>query len=185
MVKFKVKKGKNFFKGPKWDFFARNKKNFDVKVCFRENCTYKLTENYDQINKLTGQSFRLLPWYDRIDGKFKPGHHKDSVRVGWRCVDGKNIELLAYVYIDGSRMHKSLISVKPDEWTHIRFTESDSDYTFVILAEDGEGSIERFDKTTTKKGILGLFIHRLYPYFGGIMPAPHAMRIDMKYEKNS
>ena len=184
MVKFKVKKGKKFFRGPRWNFFSKNKRGFSVKVCFRENCLYNLTENYNQINKLTGQSFKLFPWYDKIEGKIRPGHHKDSVRIGWRCVDGDNIELLAYVYIDGARSHKTLLSVKPETWTHIKFSESQSYYTFIVMSEDGEGSTRKFKKTTTKKGILGLFIHRLYPYFGGSVAAPHQMRIDLKYENN-
>lgn len=183
MVKFKVKKGKKFFRGPRWNFFGRNKRKFGAKVCFRENCTYRLTENYDQINKLIGQSFKILPWYDKFDNKMRPGHHKNSFRVGWRCVDGETIELLAYVYIDGARRHKTLLSVKPETWTHIEFSESEKKYTFIAMSEDGEGSIVDFDKTTTKKEILGLFIHRLYPYFGGRVSAPHDMRIDIKHEK--
>jgi hypothetical protein len=183
MVKFEVKKDKKFFRGPRWDFFGKNKKKFEIKVCFRENCTYRLTENYDQINKLYGQSFKILPWYDKFDNKMRPGHHKDSVRFGWRCVDGETIELLAYVYINGCRNHKKMLTVKPETWTHLEFWESKEKYTFIAMAEDGEGSMVSFDKVTTKKGILGLFIHRLYPYFGGRISAPHGMRIDIKREK--
>jgi len=180
IVKFKVKKGKKTFTGPRWGFFKRNDKKFSAKVCFRQNCIYRLTENYDQINKLIGQSFKILPWYDSLNKKFKPGHHKDSVRFGWRCIDGETIELLAYVRMDGVRMHKPILTVNPETWAHIEFWESKEKYIFIAMSEDGDGSIVEFDKTTTKKGILGLFIHRLYPYFGGKIAAPHGMRIDIK-----
>ena len=66
-----------------------------IRVYFFPNCTYQLSENYDQVNKLYG---------------FSEGfHHWNSARTGWRCVDGENIELLAYSYINGKRIIKPMI----------------------------------------------------------------------------
>ena len=39
------------------------------------------------------------------------------------------------------------------------------------------------NKKSFKNGFLGLFIHRLYPYFGGKVASPHSIRIDLKYFK--
>jgi len=183
MTNFKVKKGKKFFWGPRWNFIGINKKEFNVKVSFWGDCRYKLTENYDQINKLTGQSFNIFPWYDKIEGKLRPGHHKNSVRFGWRCVDGDTIEILAYVYIDGVRKHKMLSSVEIGYWAHLNFKETDSYYIFTMVDDHGNSSIAKFKKNGTKKGFLGLFINRLYPYFGGRIAAPHSMNMTLRYLK--
>lgn len=183
MAKFKVKIGKKYFRGPRWNFFGKNKGEFTVKAYFWDDCLYKLTENYDQINKLTGQSFNIFPFYDKASKSWKAGHHKNSVRFGWRCIDGNEIEILSYVYIDGVRKHKKMISIKTGEWVHLNFKETDNYYTFKVVAEDGESAVSKFKKKETEKGFLGLFISRLYPYFGGQIPAPHNMRIDLKYLK--
>lgn len=183
MTNFKVKKGKNFFFGPRWNFIGKNKGGFTTMVSFWDNCKYKLTENYDQINKLTGQSFNLLPWYDKESLSWKLGHHKNSARFGWRCLDGVNIEIFAYAYINGIRNSRNIISVDTSEWIHLCFKETDSYYNFSVLRENGETSIARFKKYGTRKGFLKLFIYRLYPYFGGSISAPHNMNMTLKYLK--
>jgi hypothetical protein len=183
MSNFKVKIGKKFFWGPRWNFFKKKSQEFNVKAYFHADCIYRLTENYDQINKLAGESFRIFPWYDKFEGKIKPGHHKDSVRFGWRCTDGETIEIISYAYIGGARRQKLMGTVNVDEWVHLNFKETDSYYNFKVIAENGESFISKFKKEGTKKGFLGLFINRLYPYFGGKIAAPHNMHITLKYLK--
>jgi hypothetical protein len=183
MAKFKVKKGKKFFRGPRWNFFGRNKREFNVKAFFHDDCAYRLHENYDQINKLVGWSYNLFPFYDREEKKIKPGHHKNSVRFGWRCVDGETIELVAYAYIEGTRRSRNIIEVDTDEWVHLNFKETKYFYTLKAIKEDGESSVVKFAKVNTKKGFLGLFINRLYPYFGGKIASPYSMSIELKYFK--
>jgi len=182
MAKFKVKKGKKFFWGPRWKFFGKNKKEFNAKVYFWIDCQYMLTENYDQINKITGQSFYPFPFYDKESKSWKPGHHKESVRFGWRCTDGEKIEILSYVYIDGIRKYKKMMEVDIYSWIHLNFKETDSYYIFKAADEYGNSSIAKFKKNSTKKGFLGLFISRLYPYFGGKISAPHNMRIGLEFK---
>lgn len=184
MSKFKVKKGRKFFYGPRNWFPERNRDGFVAKVLFHHNCVYRLTDNYDQINKLTGQSFRLFPFYDKKSKSIKPGHHKDSVRFGWRCLDGGKIQLLAYVYINGERKYKELLSVGTGEWVHLKFSETDKFYSFRAMDENGETSVAKFKKEGSKKGFIGLFINRLYPYFGGKKAAPHNMQIELIHIKN-
>lgn len=183
MVNFKVKKGKKFFLGPRWNLIGINKQEFNVKVFFCDNCSYNLVDNYDQINKLTGQSFNIFPWYDKTDKKIKPGHHKNSVRFGWRCVEWGMIEILAYVYIDGVREYKTLSLIKIGSWVHLNFKETNYHYIFNLVDDDGNSSVAKFKKNGTKKGFLRLFISRLYPYFGGIISAPHKMNITLSYLK--
>lgn len=181
MVKFKVKKGKKFFKGPRWNFLGLNRKRFYASVRFSDNCLYNITENVGQINKIIGHSYRLLPYYDKISGKIKPGHHKDSVRFGWRCVEDK-IEILAYLYVNSARMHQSLLKVRPGSWVYLKISETSHNYEFKAITDGGDSSIAVFNKGE-KKGFLKLFIYRLYPYFGGKVSAPHSMDIHIKYLK--
>ena len=183
MAKFKIKKYKKFFRGPKWNFIGRNKREFNTKTYFYGDCIYRLSENRDQINKLTGWSYKFFPFYDKESKSWRAGHQKDSVRFGWRCIDGEEIEIVAYVYVDGVRKSKSLFSVNQEEWVHLKFKETDSYYNFKVIKENGESSMAKFKKNGTRKGFLGLFIYRLYPYFGGRMPAPHSMTIELKYFK--
>lgn len=183
MAKFKVKKDRKFFWGPRWNFFGTNNKEFNIRVMFHGDCVYRLSENYDQINKLAGQSFRFLPFYDKESNSIKPGHQKDSVRFGWRCINGIDIEIMAYAYIDGVRKDRMMLSISAEEWVSLNFKETDSYYIFSAISESGEAAIVKFKKNRTKKGFLGLFIHRLYPYFGGKIAAPHNMRIELKYVK--
>jgi len=181
MPNFKVKKGNKFFWGSRCNFFKRNKKEFNVKAYFHSNCVYMLTENYDQINKLTGESFRLFPWYDKVEKRIRPGHHKDSVRFGWRCIDGRTIELLSYVYISGKMSYNIMGSVCVNEWVHLNFKETNGYYNFRIITESGTAFLSKFKKESSKKGFIGLFTNRLYPYFGGKMSSPHSMNITLKY----
>ena len=88
---------------------------------------------------------------------------------------------MAYVYIDGIRKEKLMLSIPTGDWVHLNFKETDSFYTFKAVAESGETSFAKFKKNSTKKGFLGLFIHRLFPYFGGKIPSPHRMTIELKY----
>ncbi len=135
-----------------------------VKVYFQSNCIYKLTENYDQINKLYG---------------FSEGfHHWNSARIGWRCVDGKKIELLAYAYIDGVRITKSMAKVSPESWILCNIQNQSSKYVFKVVTINQNVTIS-LDKG--KKSFLysffKLFMYRLYPYFGGKISAPNNMNL--------
>jgi len=183
MVNFKVKKNKFFFIGPRWNFFGIDKKEFNIKACFLDNCIYRLSENYDQINKLFGHSYRLFPFYDKINKLWRPGHHKNSVRFGWRCVNGLEIEILAYIYINGIRTDKKIMSIGTMEWVHLNFKETTDHYTFKVISENGSVGSFEIKKGGVRKGFLGLFINRLYPYFGGKIPSPHDMTIKLKYLK--
>lgn len=181
MTKFKVKKGKKFFNGPRWNFIGVDKGEFSVRAYFMDDCLYRLTENYDQINKLFGQSYRFLPFYDNKTGSWKPGHHKESVRFGWRCIDGLEIEIFAYAYINGIRKEKRLLSIKSSEWVHLSFNETKRYYYFRAISEGGDAEMVKFKKGRNKKSFLGLFIGRLYPYFGGKISSPHDMTIELMY----
>jgi len=138
-----------------------------VRVCFSKNCTYKLTENFDQINKLYG---------------FSEGfHHWNSARIGWRCVNGVDIELLAYCYLNGKRTSKQLLICKADEWVFCSIQNKNSKYVFRVIVNENQvitASVDK-DKKFSIYSLFKLFIYRLYPYFGGKISAPHDMDIQL------
>jgi len=138
-----------------------------IRVYFFQNCTYKLTENYDQVNKLYG---------------FSEGfHHWNSARIGWRCTDGENIELLAYCYINGERVIKPMITCKPDSWIFCNIQNKTNKYVFKALSPNNQSitvSVDK-DKSFSYYSLFKLFIYRLFPYFGGKISAPHDMNIYM------
>lgn len=140
---------------------------YSRRVNFTNSCVYKLSENYDQVNKLFG---------------FSEGyHHWNSARFGWRCTDGENIELLAYCYVNGKRVIQPLLKCKPGTWVFCNIQNKDSEYVFKTFNEKGKLATARIEKEAKKSiyGLFKLFIYNLYPYFGGKIPAPRNMNIYM------
>lgn len=197
---FTIKKDHHYFKGPKtqlahiqvllclvfstlgilvspWFFVAtviaysafqrviyKNLKHLKYRAYFFKNCTYKLKENYDQINKLFGVSEMF--------------HHWNSARIGWRCVDGMNIELLAYCYVNKKRVYKKLITVSPEKNVDCSIYMDKNEYIFNVLSEDGVGAIYHIPRTNIK--FSNIFMYKLYPYFGGDVAAPKFMKIHLE-----
>jgi len=160
MRQYNIYKGKHYSSGFHiMPLFFKKKLNF--RAYFWENCIYQLTENYDQVNKLYGLSQGM--------------HHNNSARFGWRCTDGKKIEILAYCYVNGERIIKPLLKIKPGEWAHCYLDVNEDNYKFKIIAQNGDAMVSTIAKTTDF--LLG---YKLFPYFGGKIPAPHDMRIDIK-----
>jgi len=171
MKTFKIKKGKHYSQGINFGFTL--KKHISFRCKFGKSCLYQFNDvdKYD-INKLYGFSTTIF-------------HHKQSARVGWRCLDGENIQLLTYSYNDGVRDiddEKILGTVKPDEEFLITIFDCESTYhyTFVKIGELGEVDnfvVNQYDK---KKKDWFIFHYFLYPYFGGNKTAPHDMEIYIK-----
>lgn len=138
-----------------------------IRVCFSDSCAYKLTENYDQINKLYG---------------FAEGfHHWNSARIGWRCVDGVNIELMAYAYTNGKRISKPMLKCKTGEWIFCCIQKKQGKYVFKALCPTRDSitvSID-MDKKWSFYSLFKLFTYKLYPYFGGKISAPNDMDISI------
>lgn len=140
-------------------------KKTSMRAYFLPTCLYQLSTNYDQVNKLFGISEGF--------------HHKNSARIGWRCLDGEKIEILAYAYVYGQRVIKPMISCKTQQWVFCHIENKPSKYVFKALTANGESITVSIDKP--KKlfiyQIFKLFIYRLYPYFGGQQTAPHDMSL--------
>lgn len=124
-------------------------------------------DQYD-INKLWGVSTSLL------------FHHKSSVRFGWRCIDGENIELFPYLYDNKERLISTLlipmITVKPNEkfTTSIHF--NGNNVVLDVLREDGREAKYSY----TMKSPIKKLKYKLFPYFGGNKTAPVDIIIYLK-----
>jgi hypothetical protein len=133
------------------------------RVFFLPSCLYQLSENYDQVNKLYG---------------FSEGfHHWNSARIGWRCTDGVNIELIAYAYVNGQRIIKPMIKCKPNTWVFCNIQNKPSKYVFKAMCPKGEAITISVPKKFSIYSLFKLFIYRLFPYFGGKIAAPQDMGI--------
>lgn len=164
---FNIKKGKHYPKG--LHFGVTFKKHIEFICSFDKSCLYDLedNDNYD-VNKLYGFS---TTWF----------HHVQSARLGWRCLDGKHIQIVTYSYNDGVRSLDDidvLGEVLPDEEFKCRISDEENSYmyTFVILDRPDTLRIAR-DK---KEKDWFIFHYLLYPYFGGNRTAPHNMKINLR-----
>ena len=147
--------------------FSAQTETDSSRVYFYPNCKYQLSENYDQVNKLFG---------------FSEGfHHWNSARIGWRCTDGEFIELIAYAYIDGVRVIKPMIKCKTETWVFCSIQNKSSKYVFKALSPNNQSITISIDKSKKISiySFFKLFIYRLFPYFGGKIPAPHKMDLSL------
>lgn len=167
MKKFSFKRGKHYPKG--FHFGLTFKKSVAYICKFDKSCLYNMDDNdkYD-INKLCGFS---TTWF----------HHKQSGRIGWRCLDGKKIEILTYSYNDGTREQTEtdiLGTVLPDQEFYV--TIEDNEDTFIYTYQNMATPNSYVKAVDKKQKDWFLFHYLLYPYFGGNKTAPHDMSLYVK-----
>lgn len=165
---YNIKKG---YHSPSGFHFAFTfKKNVSFKCKFDKSCLYGDLgdgDTYD-INKLCGFS---TTWF----------HHNQSGRIGWRCLDGKTIQIVTYSYNAGNREQKEtdiLGNVKPNEEFVVSITDNEDSYIYSFEKLNEAGSyIRAFDR---KQKDWFIFHYLLHPYFGGNKTAPHDMKISVQ-----
>ena len=122
MKSYIINKGKHYAKGLKFGVTFSNKISFRGK--FTESCLYDdlgKNDNYD-INKLFGFS---TTWF----------HHIQSGRVGWRCLDGKTIQLLTYSYNKGKndiQENDILGVVEPNDIFYCTIEDTEKEYVYTF-----------------------------------------------------
>lgn len=137
---------------------------FKYKVKFHQNCLYTI-EGVDlwDINKLVGFSSSY-------------SHHVQSCRVGWRCLDQENIQLVTYCYDDKIRLPEIIITqVKTGEEFTLTLKNSQQYWIFIFYQENKDPIVILVPKK--KSG--WCFKYKLFPYFGGNQKSPHAMEIEV------
>ena len=164
--KYTIKKGRH--RHSRWfsfRFFTRKSTTFQF--AFSRKCLYSIKGNDEfDLNKMAGFSDS---W----------NHHKSSARLGWRCLDGKTIELHTYTYNKGVReKERHLLTVKPEEICSCEIEDLGDKWKFTVCNYTSASLAgEEIPKTKNKWPIN----YRLYPYFGGNIPAPLTMHIWLSF----
>lgn len=138
------------------------KRAMSANVRFNSDCQYKIGKDQSDINKLFGFSLGM--------------HHKNSIRVGWRWLNG-NLELCSYIYENGVRL-KEMVLCKcdfvRDYKIDVHLIVVDGNYRVYFYVNEIMKHRQQL-ATKVKKYVS-------YPislYFGGNCTAPHDMNIDM------
>lgn len=148
---------------------------------FHDDCEYDIPAyNQDSVNKLFGMSFGLHIHKDS-NGNWDGGLHWDSARFGWRwSKSDKCIELLAYCYDDGVRNWDNqqrfpvVAQVQLGDEVTCCIELRGSDYLFTVTDRYG-----RVNNTVVKHGDIASWGFTSGLYFGGTIPAPHEMNVDV------
>jgi hypothetical protein len=147
---------------PHFGFTLKDHISFSAK--FNSNCLYDLhnVDNWDA-NKLYGISTSY-------------NHMIQSARIGWRCLDGKNIEILTFVHDEHKFLNPEVLgTVAPDEWFDCKIVVKEYSFVFYFTKNKTTNII-----VAPKQSKGWKFKYKLYPYFGGNETAPHDMNIYIK-----
>jgi hypothetical protein len=99
-------------------------------------------------------------------------HHENSARFAWQWFNNQ-LEIWAYCYVNGNRVEKFIGVANVYETGNFEIHLRDNEYVFYFNNYEPV-SIPRWNVCT--KGAY----YMLWPYFGGTMPAPHNVSIDVK-----
>jgi len=138
------------------------------KVRFNGTARYRTekTTNMLDVNKLFGLSDKWTY------------HKTNSARFGWRYSPFTDkIQILAYVYSNGSRIIEHITNIDIDRTYEMRLTICDSSYNFLV--KDNEHALYGTNLGRRESGVYSLK-YRLFPYFGGDETAPHTITIEME-----
>ena len=154
---YTIKKGKHR-SGIRYNTTRSNSLN--IEVIFDESAEYATVDSLNQydVNKLWGVS------------DCGTDHHDNSIRFGWRWLNGK-IEILWYKREDGVFTFEKITDVNINETNHMNISISKNSYELRV-----NGVIKTVPKSCGKD----FRRYKLYPYFGGDETAPHDIRIKIK-----
>jgi hypothetical protein len=132
------------------------------KATFDESAMYMLEDPAMQQNKN-----KLMGFSD-----CNSLHHENSARFAWQWFHDR-LEIFAYCYVDSVRTEQFVGTVAINEENLYEITTSSEEYTFWL-------NNERKVTVPRKQGCEGGVRYKLYPYFGGSVPAPHDVRIKIE-----
>ncbi len=155
VMKFRIKEGKHSSNNRYIRFVKDGRMRFDFYV----SPSWLYDENAPDFqsgwNKLTGISEGF-------------NQHKNSVRIGWRCIENK-IYLCSYCYINGERRISEMVEVSMG-WNSASVQVTNNNYRVVI-----NDRLIIFNKSASSN-----FLLMMHPYFGGNSRAPHEMKFKFR-----
>lgn len=144
------------------DFRTTRIQKLKFSVLFDSSCIYSIKgSNATDVNKLYGFSDCNMQ------------HHLNSARFGWRW-NGRELEILAYCYIDSMRQITLLGTIDIGKPAEMSITVQPENYVFEL-----NGSAALMQRHCSGEYAEG---YQLYPYFGGDEVAPHEIKIKIKEE---
>jgi hypothetical protein len=99
-------------------------------------------------------------------------HHENSARFAWQWFNNR-LEIYAYTYVNTERQEAFIGVVEINQLNRYRLSIHDEYYEFQLNNE------EPLKMPRGNVGNNGLY-YKLWPYFGGSVPAPHDIRIVVK-----
>lgn len=160
MQTFVIRKNEHYSTPRLVEFLQGTRMAFEAR--FDASAIYDLGDIASQSNKN-----KLLGFAD-----CNSQHHENSARFAWQWFDDR-LEIYAYCYVDGQRMEQFLGTVPIDTFVRYEIELSTDSYIF-RLNDDTLAIVPRGQVCRT-----GIF-YKLWPYFGGSVPAPHDVRIQIR-----
>jgi hypothetical protein len=171
-MEYLIKQNKHYSSGLHISLHS-NIENLSFNFRFTKSCWYDIAVYGDHVNKLYGVSKRLFPKIK--DNKLIPGHHHNSVRIGWSPAKELNkINLFAYFYDKGVRNIVFLDKIETDTVYKAEFSFTNG--LFMVKVKSMLGYTRGiFSKQITWANDKWSYL--LFPYFGGNPKSPCDMTI--------
>ncbi len=99
-------------------------------------------------------------------------HHQNSARFVWQWFNDR-IEIFAYCYVDGVRTEAFVGVAEIDRFQRYAIAIEPDSYRFSF---EGHPPVRISRGATCDTGVY----YKLWPYFGGSVPAPHTVRIQIR-----
>jgi hypothetical protein len=157
---FVIRKGNHHSTPRVSESLQSDKLSFEAR--FDESAIYDLGDTAIQSNKN-----KLLGFSD-----CNSLHHQNSARFAWQWFNDK-LEIYAYCYVNGDRREKFVGVVETNEYNRYEIQLKDDEYIF---------RLNNLEPVRIERGNVcdyGLY-YKLWPYFGGSLPAPHDVEIEIK-----
>jgi hypothetical protein len=157
---FTIKEGEHYSTPRLTESLQSNVLEFEA--MFDNSAIYNLGEQSLQSNKN-----KLLGFSD-----CNSLHHENSARFAWQWYNDR-LEIFAYTYVNGERQEAFIGVVELNQFNHFRLTINDGYYLFQL---NGEKSVKMERVSTCNTGLY----YKLWPYFGGSVPAPKDVHIAIR-----
>lgn len=99
-------------------------------------------------------------------------HHENSARFAWQWYNNQ-LEIFAYCYVNGERVEEFVGVVELHQVNRYEIELTNNAYIFRL---NNEATVSIPRGNTCDKGVY----YKLWPYFGGSVPAPHDVHIAVK-----